>query len=69
MFGDKEATVLDSRTFDLHGMTYHDVTVRFSDGSVEQARLGAESVPDGIRPGERVIASRVANMIVSLSRP
>jgi len=69
MLGEQEATVLEVRPFDLHGVTYYDVTVRLPDGLVEVARLGPEAVPDGLRAGEKVMATRVANMVVSLRRP
>jgi hypothetical protein len=69
MMSEREATVEAIRPFVLHGMTYYDVAVRFADRSVQQARIGAESVPDGLQPGETVMATRVANMVVSLRRP
>lgn len=61
--------MVEVRPFDLHGVTYSDVTVGFPDGSTETARLGPEALPGGLRPGERVLATRVANMIISLRRP
>jgi hypothetical protein len=69
MLGEQEATVLDVRPFDLHGVTYSDVTVRFADQSVETARLGPEGVPEGLQAGDQVMATRVANMVISLRRP
>ena len=60
---------MEVRPFDLHGVTYYDVSVAFPDRSVEQARLGPEGVPDGLEAGERVLATRVANMVISLRRP
>jgi len=36
---------------------------------VERARLGPEGVPERLQPGEKVLATRAANMIVSLRRP
>ena len=69
VLGEQEATVADVRPFDLHGVTYYDVTVVYADQSVEQARLGPEAVPDGLQRGEGVLATRVANMVVSLRRP
>ena len=41
-------------------MTYHDVTVLIPDRSVEQTRLGTEGVPEGIQPGDHVMAMRAA---------
>jgi hypothetical protein len=69
MLGEQEATVLEVRPFDLHGVTYSDVAVRFADGSVQQARLGPEGVPSDLQAGEQVMATRVANMVISLRRP
>ncbi|HEX9377358.1 MAG TPA: hypothetical protein VGB19_14120 [Actinomycetota bacterium] len=69
MLGEQEAIVLEVRPFDLHGVTYYDVTVTYPDQRVEQARLGPEGVPEGLQPGERVLATRVANMVISLRRP
>ena len=69
MLGEQEAVVLEVKPFGLHGVTYSDVTVQFPDRTVERARLGPEGVPDGLQPGERVLATRVANMVISLRRP
>jgi hypothetical protein len=69
MLGEQEAVVLEATPFDLHGVTYYDVTVRFADQSIQQARLGPEGVPDGLQAGDRVLATRVANMVISLRRP
>ena len=69
MLGEQEAVVLEVKPFGLHGVTYSDVTVQFSDRTVEQARLGPEGVPDDLQPGERVLATRVATMVISLRRP
>jgi hypothetical protein len=69
VLGEQEAVVHEVRPFDLHGVIYRDVTVRFPEGSVETARLGPEAVPEDLRAGDRVLATRVANMIISLRRP
>jgi hypothetical protein len=69
MLGEEEAVVLEAKAFDLHGVTYYDLVVGFPDRSVQQARLGAESVPDDLKKGERILATRVANMVISVRRP
>ena len=61
--------MLGVRPFDLHGLTYYDVTIAFRDRSVEQARLGPEAVPVNLEQGEEVIATRVVGMVTSLRRP
>lgn len=69
MLGEVEATVTEVRPFDLHGVTYHDVGLTYADGTTESARLGPEAVPEGLREGEAVLATRAANMVLSLRRP
>lgn len=69
MLGEEEAVVLEVKPFDLHGVRYHDLAVGFPDRSVQHARLGPESVPDDLQKGERVLATRVANMVISVRRP
>jgi len=68
MMGEQEVVVLEVRPFDLHGVTYYDLRVMLPDGTVEQARLGPEGVPADLQPGERVLATRIANMVISLRR-
>jgi hypothetical protein len=68
MLGEQEAVALEVRPFDLHGVTYYDVTVAFSDRTVEHARLGPEGVPEGLQAGERVLATRVGSMVISIRR-
>jgi hypothetical protein len=69
VLGEQEARVLEVKPFLLHGVTYYDVTVVYEDGSIDSARLGPEGVPENLQAGERVLAMRAANMIVSLRRP
>jgi hypothetical protein len=69
MLGEIEATVAEARPFDLHGVTYHDLTLVYVDGATETARLGPEAVPEGLSEGEKVLAMRAANMVVSVRRP
>jgi hypothetical protein len=69
MLGEEEAVVLEVASLNIHGVTYVDLAVGFPDRSVQQARLGAESVPDDLQKGERILATRVANMVISVRRP
>jgi hypothetical protein len=69
MLGEEEAVVLEVAPFDLHGVRYYDLAVGFPDRTVIQARLGAESVPEGLQKDDRILATRVANMVVSVRRP
>jgi hypothetical protein len=66
VLSEREAIVLEVKPWDVHGVAYVDVTVTFPDRSVEAARLGRESVPDELRPGDRVLVTTAANMIVSV---
>jgi hypothetical protein len=63
VFGEQEAVVIGVEPFDLHGVTHYDVTVLIPDRSVEQARLGTEGVPEGVQPGEHVMAMSAAASI------
>jgi hypothetical protein len=67
--GEIEAMVVEVKPFDLHGVRYADVTIAYRDRSVDTARLGPEGVPADLEAGEVVLATRVANMVVSLRRP
>ncbi|MFN8233156.1 MAG: hypothetical protein U0V56_06700 [Actinomycetota bacterium] len=67
--GEVEAVVVQASSFDLHGVRYADVTVSYPDAPPEQARLGPEGAPGDLAAGERVLVTRVANMIVSIRRP
>jgi hypothetical protein len=69
MLGDQPALVMDLKTWDVHGVGYVDITVAYKDRSVETARLGAESIPEGLAVGEEVRVSKAVNMIVAISRP
>jgi hypothetical protein len=69
MLDEEDAVVLEVNPLDLHGVRYYDLAVGFPDRSVQQARLGAESVPNGLEKGDRVLATRVANMVISVRRP
>ena len=64
-----EVEVVEVKPFDLHGVRYHDVTIAYPDRTVDNARLGPEGVPAELRVGERVMATKVMNMVVSLRRP
>ena len=68
MLGEAEAVVVDVGTFDVHGVGYVDVTVTFRDRTVTTARLGSESVPEGLKAGDEVVVRTAANMIVAIER-
>lgn len=68
MLGEAEALVVDVNHLDVHGVGYVDVTVAYRDRSTASARLGRESVPEGLVPGEQIIVRVAANMIVAIER-
>ncbi len=69
MLEEREAVVVDVRRFDIHGVHHFDVTLTWPDRRVETTRLGAESVPEGLEPGERVLARLVMSSVVAIDRP
>jgi hypothetical protein len=68
MTGEEEAIVVEIQPLDVHGVAYRDVTVAYRDRSIDRARLGSESVPNDLKPGEVVLATKVANMLIALRR-
>lgn len=69
MIGEREGVVREVRGLDIHGSKYVDVTVGYPDGVLETGRLGAESIPEDLEVGDRVMVSRAVNMIVGIRRP
>ena len=61
--------VLEVRPVSIHGLAYVDLTLGFADRTTDQSRLGPEAVPEDLRKGERVLATKVANMVISVRRP
>lgn len=68
MLGEEPAVVLELRPWDVHGVAHVDVTLAYPDRSVETARLGAESVPSDLSPGEHVLVTKVMNVVVEVRR-
>jgi len=69
VLGEREAVVVEVKPWDVHGVGYVDVTVAYPDRVLETARLGAESIPEELQAGERVLVSSAVNMIVAIRRP
>jgi hypothetical protein len=69
MMGEQEAVVLEVRPVSIHGLAFYDLTLGFVDRTTDQSRLGPEAVPQDLQQGERVLATRVANMVISVRRP
>ena len=69
VLGEREGVVRDVRRFDVHGSPYVDVTIAEEGRVLETARLGAESVPEDLEVGERVMVSRAMSVIVAIRRP
>jgi hypothetical protein len=68
VLGEVEAVVIEVTPWDVHGVGYVDVTVAYRDRTTETARLGPESVPENLEPGESVMVSKAVNMIVAIRR-
>jgi hypothetical protein len=69
VLGEQEALVVEVKPWDVHGVSYVDITVAYRDRTMETARLGGESVPDDLVAGEEVLVSKAMNMIVGVRRP
>jgi len=68
MLGEQEAIVVEVRPWDVHGVAHVDVTIAYPDRSVETARLGKESIPSDLQPGERIFVSKAMNIVVEIRR-
>lgn len=68
MLGEREAVVVEATPFDIHGVAHVDVTLVYPDRVLESARLGRESTPVDLRPGEVVVVTKAMNTIVSIRR-
>jgi hypothetical protein len=69
VLGEQEAVVLEVRPWDVHGVGHVDVTVVYPDRAVETARLGGESVPGDLAPGDHVVVVKAMNVVVEVRRP
>jgi hypothetical protein len=69
VLGDRPATVREASSFDIHGVTYHDVVLTFEDGSGVSARLGPEAVPETLQAGDQVVVTMAAGLVLSIRRP
>ena len=58
--------VLEASGWDVHGVGYVDVTLGYRDGTTVTARLGRESVPEDLRPGQVVLVSSAMNLVVAI---
>jgi hypothetical protein len=68
MLGEQEAIVVEVRPWDVHGVAHVDVTIAYPDRSVETARLGKESIPSDLQPGERIVVSKAMDIVVEIRR-
>ena len=68
MLGEREAVVLEARPLNVHGVPHVDLTLVFSDRAVTSARLGAESAPADLSPGDEVVVSLAMNTVVAVRR-
>ena len=69
MLGEQEAVIVEVRPWDVHGVMHVDLTLVYPDRSVETARLGQESVPEGLTAGEHVLVMKAMNVVVEVRRP
>lgn len=68
MLAARDAVVAEVRRYEIHGSPFVEVALAFEDRTFQQAQLGAESVPDGLAPGDRVIVRYAMQVVVALER-
>jgi hypothetical protein len=69
VLGERTATIAELQPYEVHGSPHVRVALAFADGTFMQAQLGAESVPEGLQPGDAVIVRLAMNIVVRLDRP
>lgn len=69
MLGERTAAVAELEPYEVHGSRHVRVVLAFPDGGFMEARLGAESVPEGLGTGDPVIVRLAMNVVVGLERP
>ena len=60
--------MVEIRPWDVHGVGHVDVTLVYPDRTVETARVGSESVAEGLVAGDRVLVSKAMNVVVEVRR-
>jgi hypothetical protein len=68
VLGEQEAVVIEIRPWDVHGVGHVDVTLVYPDRTVETARLGRESVAEGLVAGDMVLVAKAMNVVVEVRR-
>lgn len=59
---------MEIRPWDVHGVGHVDVTLVYPDRTVETARLGRESVAEGLVAGDMVLVAKAMNVVVGVRR-
>ena len=68
VLGEQEAVLMEIRPWDVHGVGHVDVTLVYPDRTVETARLGRESVAEGLVAGDVVLVAKAMNVVVEVRR-
>jgi hypothetical protein len=68
VLGEQEAVVMEIHPWDVHGVGHVDVTLVYPDRTVETARLGRESVAEGLVAGDTVLVAKAMNVVVEVRR-
>ncbi len=69
MLGERRAVAAEVQPYEVHGSPHVQVALAFDDGTFEQVRLGAESVPDSLRAGDPVVVRLAMSVVVAIERP
>ncbi len=69
MLAERTAVVADVQPYEVHGSRHMTVALAFADGTFAQAQLGAESVPEGLAPGDPLVVKLAMSVVVALERP
>src|SRR6478672_8282088 len=69
VLGERTAVVAEVQPYEVHGSRHVKVALAFPDGTFAQAQLGAESVPEGLEPGDPVVVRFAMSVVIAVERP
>ena len=69
VLGERTAVVAEVQPYEVHGSRHVTVALAFPDGTFTQAQLGAESVPEGLEPGDPVVVRYAMSVVIAVERP
>jgi hypothetical protein len=68
VLAERTAVVASVQPYEVHGARHVTIALAFADGTFAQAQLGAESVAEGLEPGDPVVVKYAMSVVVAVER-